>query len=139
MDECVDGGLHQYASADREHAARLAGKAHPGGYDGGDRAITPGRVFEVIQEAIQVAARNRLVPVLIEDALPSIGFKRIQAADLTARGSEGHADDLRYQQMEQAVARYVRGEVGPGAAPLPHRQQSPRANATRLKVFGGGV
>ena len=153
-----------YASADREHAARLAGRLTRAGYDvWWDRTIPPGRVFdEVIQEAIEAsrcmivlwsresvksnwvkaeaaegAGRNRLVPVLIEDVLPPIEFKRIQAANLTRW--EGNADDLHYQQLEQAVARHVRGEAGPGTALPPHREPPSRPGTPWLKAFGVGV
>lgn len=151
-----------YASTDREHAARLAGTLAGAGYTvWWDRTIPPGRVFdEVIQEAIEAArcmvvlwsaqsvksnwvkteaaegaARQRLLPVLIESVAPPIEFKRIQAANL-ARW-EGNTDDPQYRQLEQAIARLVRGEAP--SAPLA-REEAPEARrAGGLRAFGIGA
>lgn len=135
-----------YASADREHAARLAGTLARAGYAvWWDRTIPPGRVFdEVIQEAIAAArcmlvlwsresvqsnwvkteaaegaARHMLVPVLIEQVSPPIEFKRLQAADLTRW--EGNPEDTRYLQLQAAVARLVSGEQRRGQAQAAQR------------------
>lgn len=151
-----------YASADREHAARLAGTLARAGYTvWWDRTIPPGRVFdEVIQEAIEAArcmvvlwsaqsvksnwvkteaaegaARQRLLPVLIENVAPPIEFKRIQAANLSRW--EGNTDDPQYRQLEQAIARLVRGEAQ--SAPLA-REKAPEARrAGGLRAFGIGA
>ena len=153
-----------YASPDREHAARLAATLARAGYQvWWDRTIPPGRVFdEVIQEAIEAAhcmvvlwsresvksnwvkteaaegaARRRLVPVLLENVAPPIEFKRIQAANL-ARWA-GDVDDAQYRQLEQAIARLVKGD----AAPPTLQTQRSEAQAGRgfggLKAFGIGA
>ncbi|MGE3773185.1 MAG: TIR domain-containing protein [Gammaproteobacteria bacterium] len=153
-----------YASADREHAARLAGTLARAGFTvWWDRTIPPGRVFdEVIQEAIEAArcmvvlwsgqsvksnwvkteaaegaARHRLVPVLVENVAPPIEFKRIQAANL-ARW-EGNTDDAQYRQLEQAIARLVRGDAPPAPPVQPARDEPSARRHGGIGAFGIGA
>lgn len=154
-----------YASADREHAARLAGTLTRAGYEvWWDRTIPPGRVFdEVIQEAIvaarcmlvlwsresvksnwvkteaaEGAARGMLVPVLIEDVAPPIEFKRIQAANLTRW--EGNTDDAQYRQLKDAIARLLTGAAGSSPPPAQRLDEARPDGVLRLvKAFGFGA
>ena len=109
-----------YASADREIARTLGEALSARGYDAWwDRTIPPGRVFdEVIQEALgaarcvvvlwsqasiasnwvkteaaEAASRSILVPVMVENVLVPIEFKRIQSANLAVwNGDQDHTE-----------------------------------------------
>jgi hypothetical protein len=119
-----------YASADRERAAAIAEFLRVGGYSvWWDRTIPPGRVFdEVLQEALgaaacivvlwsrtsvasnwvkteaaEGAARQILVPALLEDVPIPIEFRRIQAANL--QGWTDNPDDPEFQRLMQSIGR----------------------------------
>ena len=142
-----------YASADRERAGTLAeafaGRGHSVWWD---RTIPPGRVFdEVIQEALDAArcvvvlwsatsvrsnwvkaeasealARNKLVPVLTDQALPPFEFKRIQAANLA--GWSGDPRDPEFTGLLASVDRLVAQPPRPAAThAVPTVEPRPRA------------
>ena len=123
-----------YASADREMARTLGQALAAKGYDTWwDRTIPPGRVFdEVIQEALaaakcvvvlwsqasvasnwvkteaaEAAGRNMLVPVMVENVLPPIEFKRIQSANLAAW--DGNQNDPEFSNLVASVDRLLAG------------------------------
>jgi membrane-associated phospholipid phosphatase len=72
----------------------------------------------VRNEAEEAAARNILVPVLIEsDVRIPLAFKRIQAADFV--GWQGDAASLAFQGLLEDIA----GRIGPAAGALPGSPQ----------------
>ena len=137
-----------YASSDRAKAHLIAECLMARGHSvWWDRTIPPGRVFdEVIQEALDAAAcilvlwsaasirsnwvkteasealaRDRLLPILIEDVAPPIEFKRIHAANLT--GWTGDPDDPEFANLLSSLKRLLSRQHEPdlpGSAPAEH-------------------
>jgi hypothetical protein len=133
-----------YASPDREKARWLSELIAAQGYSvWWDRTIPPGRIFdEVIQEALNAAkcvvvlwskasvasnwvkteaaeAANRgiLLPVVIENVVLPIEFKRIQAAGLAGWNGEPNHPELKL--LLQAIERLMHGDTrGMGVRPL---------------------
>jgi len=130
-----------YASADRDKARAIADILTRLGFSvWWDRTIAPGEVFdEVLQraldeakcvlvlwsnqavssnwvktEAAEAAARNILVPALIEPARLPIEFKRIQCADLTRWDSD--ANDPEFASLLASVRRLLARPASAGAA-----------------------
>ena len=139
-----------YASADREIARTLGEALIARGHDTWwDRTIPPGRVFdEVIQEALTAAkcvivlwsqasiasnwvkteaaeatGRNILVPVMIENALPPIEFKRIQSANLAAW--TGDQNDPEFRNLLASVDRLLASGAKSPSAPAPKGAVNP--------------
>lgn len=143
-----------YASADVEMAGTLADALARRGHSvWWDRTIPPGRVFdEVIQEALDAARcvvvlwsaasvrsnwvkaeaseallRNRLVPVLTDEAMPPFEFRRIQAANLA--GWNGDTDDPEFAALLASIERLIARPSDPAATPAA-RPVAPRPRAS---------
>lgn len=79
----------------------------------------------VIEEAEEGDRRDVLVPVLFESVTPPMGFRSIQAADLS--GWNGDPDDRHFGLLEAAVRQLLEGEpvgeslsgIPDGSAPAP--------------------
>ena len=134
-----------YASSDRAKAHLIAECLMARGHSvWWDRTIPPGRVFdEATQEALDAAAcilvlwsaasirsnwvkteasealaRDRLLPVLIEDVTPPIEFKRIHAANLT--GWTGDPDDPEFANLLSSLKQLL-GRPHEPDEPVPDR------------------
>lgn len=79
----------------------------------------------VREEAEKGLRRDRLIPVLIEDVEPPLGFSRIEAANLI--GWTGDTSDREYQALSKAVRAVVSQDGGtvPPVKP-PRRPRKPR-------------
>lgn len=138
----LDDIFISYAREDREIARRLAGELEAKGWSvWWDREILAGQRFdEMIARALagarcvvvlwsQASAKSRwvrdeaadalergvLVPVLIEDVEPPLGFRSIQLADL--RGWEPGTESEEHDVFMSSVAGLVEGPAAVAAAP----------------------
>src|SRR5215469_8658508 len=66
----------------------------------------------VLDEATEARRQSKLLPALIERVPPPIGFRQIQAADLTDwHGEESHHG---FQRLVQDIGQYVLNSAEPG-------------------------
>jgi len=91
----------------------------------------------VKEEAAEGRERGILVPVLVEPVQPPLGFRRIQAADLSAWKGERAAQD--YTELLTAI-REMTGDAAPSGAsesypPLPERRGLSRRHWLWLGAF----
>jgi hypothetical protein len=92
----------------------------------------------VKEEAEEARLRKKLVPVLIEAVIPPVGFRTIQAADLTDWDGVGESRGVRQliADLELILGKSApRAENTPGARLAPGRN----ANQTRTEVSMSGV
>jgi TIR domain/Carbohydrate binding module (family 6) len=71
----------------------------------------------VIEEANEALGRGKLVPVLLDDVEPPLGFRSVQTLDL--RGWDGRPDDQRIRQLVDAITRRT---IRPLPGPAPRRR-----------------
>lgn len=90
----------------------------------------------VKEEASEAVARKILVPALLDDTPPPLGFKRIQAAQLA--GWVGDPDDERLGELRRAISEFVRPrrsatDTPVDATPLAHAHELPAIAEPRLR------
>jgi hypothetical protein len=154
-----------YAKEDRDVARRLSRRLIQAGWTvWWDRRIPAGRTWRqmlesalremrcmvvlwsshsiesdwVKEEAEEARLRKKLVPVLIEAVIPPVGFRTIQAADLTDWDGVGESRGVRQliADLELILGKSApRAEITPGARLAPGRN----ANQTRTEVSMSGV
>jgi hypothetical protein len=154
-----------YAKEDRDVARRLSRRLIEAGWTvWWDRRIPAGRTWRrmlesalremrcmvvlwsshsiesdwVKEEAEEARLRKKLVPVLIEVVIPPVGFRTIQAADLTDWDGVGESRGVRQliADLELILGKSVpRGEINPGARLAPRRD----ADQTRTEVSMSAV
>jgi hypothetical protein len=138
-----------YASQDRETARALAAALGDRGWSVfWDRTIPPGREFDVVigealqaarcvvvlwstasvgsrwvkEEAEDAATRNILVPAVLDDVSPPLGFRRLQAARLAGWPADTRATH-EFEQLLTSIAKFV-GATPP--RPTPHSGHAPQ-------------
>ena len=154
-----------YAKEDREVARRLSRRLIQAGWTvWWDRRIPAGRTWRqmletalremrcmvvlwsshsiesdwVKEEAEEARLRKKLVPVLIEAVIPPVGFRTIQAADLTDWDGVAESRGVRQliADLELILGKSApRAEITPGARVVPGRN----ADQTRTEVSMSGV
>jgi TolB-like protein/Tfp pilus assembly protein PilF len=86
----------------------------------------------VCDEAAQGRDRHRLVPLSLDGALPPLGFRQIQAVDVSHWNGRANA------QQFTAVRRAIAAALGEEARPLP-RVREPAVSRRQLVVGGSAV
>ena len=144
-----------YASQDRPRAKAFAEALKGSGWTVfWDRTVPPGKAFDVVigealqaaqcvvvlwsrasvesnwvkEEAGDAAERGILVPVLIEDVSPPLGFRRFQAARLVGWPDTHDINEL--EQFQESVARLL-AEHPARPAPAPARPAVARQSGSR--------
>jgi TIR domain len=157
-----------YAKEDRERVRSLVSVFESHGFSvWWDREIAAGRDFRAVinqelraarcvvvvwstnanasqwvcDEADEGQRRGILVPVLFDDVLPPMGFRGIQAADLT--GWTGDPSNETIKQLLEDVAPVVRGDAGRGSTDdrKPERDEREREPGRyhRVPAIGRGL
>ncbi|MET0963130.1 MAG: TIR domain-containing protein [Noviherbaspirillum sp.] len=146
-----------YAEEDREAARRVAGLLEASGWSvWWDRRIPAGKTWrDIIEEAIagmrcmvvlwsrhsvesdwvseeaeEGRARKVLVPVLLEQVMPPLGLRSIQAADLS--GWDGSADAPGARQLVADLAALLGQPLPSGGVILPPAKVAPRLHPAWL-------
>ena len=94
----------------------------------------------VAEEADDARVRGILVPVLIDEVMPPLGFRSWQAARLTGLGQPGGAQE--FDELLAAVRSVVGGgATGPSSPPrqVPPRRSTGRRRAAVVAAFGAGA
>lgn len=140
-----------YAREDKAKAAMIADKLQSAGFSvWWDRDILPGKQFEeVIGAALDAASsvvvlwssvstqsdwvrdeadrgrsRKVLIPALIENVTPPLGYRQVQTADLSAWN--GEATDPAFTQICDAISGLVKSPSGSGSGPGDTTKPAPR-------------
>ena len=145
-----------YASQDRQRAMSLAEALKGRGWTVfWDRTIPPGKMFDQVigealraagcvvvlwsrasvesswvkEEAEDAAQRSILIPALIDDVPPPLGFRRLQAARLV--GWPGSHDANEFDQLTESIAAVLAND---GSSSRAREVEAPAASQTRASA-----